>query len=73
MRKKFDPKIQEITPGPAYALSVSLEYEEDPEEACPMLLFVPDETKPEHFHIPLDREEAEKLYYWLRDFLDGGL
>ncbi len=51
----FDPKTQEILPGPRDALSISRDYDTDPEQTYPVFLFVPDENKPEHWHLKLTR------------------
>jgi hypothetical protein len=68
MTSRFDPKTVTIKPGEFYNLQMSLDYDEDPEDKHPVLLFTPDmNDKGHHFHIALKREEAERLFAWLSD------
>lgn len=55
-------------------LSISLDYDDDL-KLYPILLYTPRASEFEHYHIPLDREAAERLYLWLKDFLgeNGGI
>jgi hypothetical protein len=38
------------------------------DEGDVIILFVPDEADPEHFHIRLTEEEAARLKNWLNDY-----
>jgi hypothetical protein len=66
---KYDAKILSITPGPYDALSISLDYDDDPQKLFPVFLFVPIMDQPEHWHIQLNREQAVKLRDWLNDYM----
>jgi hypothetical protein len=65
----FDPKALTVKAGPLDELSIRLDYDIDPQDTFPCLLFVPNYKKPEHFHIPLTRKKAEELRDWLNNYL----
>lgn len=71
MTNGFNPQTETITPQRRFDnLSISLDYHTDPDETYPVLLFVPDTNDPNHYHIELDREQAERLRNWLDIYLN---
>jgi hypothetical protein len=57
----FRPKILELNEK----LSISLDYDTDPNKAFPVFLFVPNPKRHEHYHIELDKKATKKLLKWL--------
>lgn len=54
------------------ALSISRDFDTNPDYHYPVLLFTPsgiEKASEEHFHIPLSRLEAKKLRDWLNLWL----
>lgn len=51
------------------ALSISRDYDVNPDHHYPVLLFTPGLNTNEHFHIELNRGEAKKLRDWLNLWL----
>jgi hypothetical protein len=62
--------ITKIRKSSTDKLDISWDYDTDPEKRYPVLLFTPSmENTDEHFHITLNRREAETLKTWLGEFL----
>lgn len=63
-----------ITPvrrGKLNALSISRDFNFNPEKTYPVLLFTPHmDNTDEHFHIELNRAQALKLRDWLTQWLN---
>lgn len=56
-------------------LSISWDYGGNPDnekERYPVLLFVPNEAADEHYHIELNRKQAEVLHKWLGQYIYNG-
>jgi hypothetical protein len=53
---------------PRQKLSIARDYGSDPHDVYPVFTFVPDVSKPEHFHISLQRAEARSLRDWLKAY-----
>lgn len=51
------------------SLEVSLDYDEDPKDKCPVLLHTPYKKDLVHYHIMLDKVEAKELHEWLGKYL----
>lgn len=52
-------------------VSVSREFDTDPEQSYPVLLYIPNTDLTDHYHIELSRQEAHELYKWLGEYLIG--
>jgi hypothetical protein len=50
-------------------LSISLDYDEDPSQPFPVLLYIPNVAEFDHHHIHLTNENAAILHQWLGDYL----
>ena len=62
---QYDIKHQVIVKGGFEELSISLQYDTDPDDLYPVLLYIPDKRQPEHHHIHLDSKTALILNNWL--------
>ena len=62
--------ITDIKKQKFHNLSISLDYDYDPDDLHPVLLFTPDMSNTiEHWHISLDKKETKELYEWLGKYL----
>lgn len=69
----YDPRSITVVGDRSMELSISLETDDLAGEPNPSLypqfLFVPDLSKPDHWHVPISRAEAEALRDWLNHYL----
>jgi len=68
--KRYDPKVKLISTGDAgiERLSISLDYDDDPNITHPVMIYVPDVAEFEHHHIQLTDEEAMTMWTWLGEY-----
>lgn len=75
-KKKFDSKMLELAAdgyckSPRFeVLKIHEEYDINPDNTYPQFLYIPDESKVEHSHIPITKEKAKELYKWLKNYLE---
>jgi len=76
---EFKPRIKQIISefdrkpdgyGLPTELSISLDYDTDPDKVYPVLLYIPDIRQFEHHHISLNKKQARKLHKWLGKYLN---
>lgn len=66
----FDPRIETILEGPYHRLTISEDYDDNPNHTYPVLLFTPHMNNPmNHHHIHLDIKSATTLRDWLELYI----
>lgn len=68
---EFEYRSTQICPGPYDDLCIVMDYNDDPKDPHPVMLFTPDmNDTDEHYHIELTREQATVLRNWLDKYLN---
>jgi hypothetical protein len=61
--------ITQIRSGRLHNLSISRDYDRNPQKHYPILLVVPDLEQFQHHHVKLTKTQARKLHEWLGHWL----